>query len=134
MSVVLLDGPCEGTYSVRRSPHFLRAVISKTGKRDLLDQLNDEPRADETVHVYEADGHTWSVEQARYQGIFLCGRGMDRTAADGDYTYRADVDGETLRDRDAWREWCFAQPHSMPLYDPFTGKLDKPNHLRAVPE
>lgn len=52
--VVLLDGPAAGTYSVRRAPRLLRAVVNENGITDLLDGLADTPLPTERVHVYEA--------------------------------------------------------------------------------
>jgi len=113
-SVVLLDGPAAGRYSVRRAPYFLRAVIARDGRLDLLDQLHDEPRPVERVHVYEAAGPLWSAEAERRAGTIIC----PPPGASGEYRHRPDVDGEQLRETEAWREWCRSQPGAEDLYEP----------------
>lgn len=114
--VVLLDGPAAGRYGVRRAPHFLRAVVARSdGRVDLLDQLHDEPRPIEDVHVYEATGPTWDAESSARRGTFLC----PPPGASGEYRHRPDVDGETVRTTAAWRAWARAQlVVSVELYDP----------------
>jgi len=116
--VVLEDGPAAGTYSVRRAPYFLRAVVSRSDARvDLLDQLYDEPRAIEAVHVYEAiPGTIWDPDTLARTGTFLC----PPPAASGRYRHRADVDGEQLRMTAAWRAWARAQPAPVELLDGVT--------------
>ena len=114
MSLVLEDGPAKGRYSVRRAPHFLRAVTGANGHRDILDQLGDEPFLSEVVHVYEAVRPTWSAEASRRSGVIVC----PPPGASGTYRHRADVDGEQLRTSTDWRAWCRAQPVDVELYDP----------------
>jgi hypothetical protein len=116
--VVLEDGPAAGRYTVRRAPHFLRAVVSRSdGRVDLLDQLYDEPRPIETVHVYEAAPHSiFDPDTLSRTGTFLC----PPPAASGRYHHRADVDGESVRTTEAWRAWARAQPATVPLLDGVT--------------
>jgi len=114
--VVLADGPAAGHYSIRRAPHFLRAVRFET-VQDVLDQLNDTPRLGETVYVYELDtSEPWfdpeSFERATL--AIIC----PPPGARGTYRHRADVDGETLRETEAWRAWCRAQPGAGAYRDP----------------
>lgn len=53
MPTKFLDGPAQGiVLSLRRAPSLLRLVRSDKGEWDALDQLEDKPRFDETVHVY----------------------------------------------------------------------------------
>ena len=112
--MVLDDGPARGRYSTRRAPHFLRAVVAPDGKVDLLDQLNDGPRVDEVVHVYEAVGQTFCPDtMARTGFAIIC----PPPGASGTYRHRADVDGEQLRSTEAWRTWCRAQAVDLPLVD-----------------
>lgn len=122
--VVLLDGPAAGTYTVGRAPHFLRAVVSRSdGRVDLLDQLHDEPRPIEAVHVYEAEpGSIFDPDTLARTGTFLC----PPPAASGRYHHRVDVDGETLRTTSAWREWARAQPATVPLLDGVTLERREP--------
>ncbi len=116
--VVLVDGPAAGTYSVRRAPYFLRAVMNnRSGTRDLLDQLNDEPRPIEAVYVYEAEpGSLWDPDMLARTGTFIC----PPPGAHGRYHHRADVDGEQLRTTAAWRAWARAQPAPAELLDGIT--------------
>lgn len=116
--VVLADGPCAGSYSVKRAPHFLRAVAGRTdGHTDLLDQLNDVPLPREAVYVYELDtNEPWFDPESfqRATHAIIC----PPPGASGTYRHRADVDGEQLRETAAWREWCVAQPGSGAYRDP----------------
>ena len=115
--VVLEDGPAAGSYSVRRAPFFLRAVVTADGQRDLLDQLQDSPRDDEMVYVYEAEPYsTFDPDMLARVGTFLC----PPPAASGRYRYRPDVDGEALRSTEAWREWARKEPAPVALLDGIT--------------
>lgn len=116
----LIDGPAAGAYSVARAPHYLRAVVGPSGRKDLLDQLEDVPAEGETVHVYEAVSE---VTRA-----FVCGRsgGLGGEREWATYRHRADVDGGLLRDTDAWRAWCRAQisTNGGPTWDPVDPAFD----------
>lgn len=115
--VVLEDGPAAGTYSVRRAPHFLRAVVSPTGHLDLLDRLDDTPLPGEVVSVYEAvPGTIFDPDTLARTGTFICPPPCVR----GSYRHRVDVDGEQLRTTEAWRRWARSQPTSVPLLDGVT--------------
>jgi hypothetical protein len=114
--VVLEDGPAAGRYSVRRAPYFLRAVVDRSGRCDLLDQLGDQPMPGETVHVYEATGILFDPDTMARMGTFLC----PRPGASGTYRHRADVDGEQLRETAAWRAWTRAEPADRELLDGVT--------------
>lgn len=116
--VHLLDGPAAGRFSIRRAPHFLRAVVDRrSGKVDLLDQLNDEPMPYEAVHVYEAEpGSIFDPDTLARTGTFLC----PPPGAVGRYHHRADVAGEQLRTTGAWRAWARAEPTSVPVLDGVT--------------
>lgn len=101
--ITLTGGPAEGTYAVARAPLYLRAVVAADGKRDVCDLLTDEPRAGESVHVYRQTvnrGHMHINRGGRGSGFY----------AVADYEHMPDVDGEALREADAWREWANAQP------------------------
>lgn len=94
----LLDGPAAGEFSTRRAPWLLRAVIGPLGAADVLDMPEDEPGADETIHVYEIVTGTFS------QG-FACFRGRGARGgafATGDYRHLPEVDGEAVRERADW--------------------------------
>jgi hypothetical protein len=109
----LLDGPAGPIdLALRRAPIFLRVVVDRrSGKVDALDQLDDVPMPGEAVHVYEAvPGTTFAFRS----DVFVCVRGpggmRQAATALGDYRHRLDVDGESVRETDAWRAWCLAQP------------------------
>lgn len=51
--VSFLDGPAKGVVlQLRRVPMLLRVVQDRGGAWDALDQLDDEPRRGESIHVY----------------------------------------------------------------------------------
>jgi hypothetical protein len=96
-----LDGPAAGaSLALRRAPIFLRVVIGPRGKVDALDQLDDEPNANESVHVYRkrVDGPRGHV----------CGRPGGCFEL-GEYRYLPDAPGEELRAKAAWRTWVEQQ-------------------------
>jgi hypothetical protein len=105
-----LDGPAAGqTLMNARAPHFLRVITAEPGHGptlDCLDQLYDVAEPHELVHVYE-------LVPGTYHGVALVRLGRPATCIDmatGDYRHRADVDGESVRDNEAWRAWCLHQP------------------------
>ena len=82
----LKDGPVAGTYMCKRAPFWLRAVVDANGKKDVLDQLDDEPAATEKVYVYRCVSEVGHVHINAKRG-----RGFYAMA---DYEYLADVDGD----------------------------------------
>lgn len=100
MSLTLKGGPVEGHYMCQRAPYWLRAVVAADGKRDVLDQLEDEPAADETIYVYRRVG------QAGHVHLNMADRRKSGFYALAEYEFREDVDGELLRDTNDWREWA----------------------------
>lgn len=106
--LTFLDGPAEGeVLACHRAPAYLRVVQSLGGKWDALDQLEDEPAPRETIHVYARQGADPPPIVHLNMGSIREGSGFYPLA---DYRHRADVDGESVRDTEAWREWCRAQP------------------------
>jgi len=121
--LILEDGPAAGRFTVRRAPHFLRAVVADDGTIDLLDQLHDQPLRSERLYVYEAvPGSIFDPDTLARTGTFLC----PQPAASGRYHHRADVDGETVRTTDAWRSWARTQPATVPLLDGVTLERREP--------
>lgn len=120
MPSTFMDGPAAGLgLDMRRAPLYLRLVQDASGKWDALDQLDDEPRDGETIHVYEA--------ATPPSAVFACGRG--RGAGGGRYEYavyrHVDVDVEALglRDTDTWRAWANARGEaSQRGFDPLAGE------------
>ena len=119
----LLDGPCKGTFMVKRAPLFLRAVAKPVllprerdaeegqirtdfGECDVLDQLNDTPADGEQVFVYQLQGKAGSFHiHARGKD----GKALSGWYAMGEYKYLPDVDGEQLRDNVKWQAWVIQQ-------------------------
>lgn len=99
--IKLLDGPAQGTYLAHRAPIFLRAVIDQNSiKRDVLDQVEDQPREIEKVHIYQIQG----VPQTIHLNLGKKrGNGFYQSA---EYHHLTDVDGERLRDNNQWQQWC----------------------------
>ena len=97
--ITLNDGPAAGSYAVTRAPKYIRAVVGPLGKRKVLDQLTDDPNPTERVYVYVR------VDKA---GTIRLGVGGRRAVIDqvGTYRWLAVVDGDALRDRQAWRNWA----------------------------
>lgn len=99
---------------------FLRAVVNRAGEKDILDQLDDEPKAQEKVYVYVmvASGGTMHVRSRI--------RGMSGFYASAEYEWLEDVDGELLRDNQAWHEWVVSKAESLGYtVDRETGKAEK---------
>lgn len=89
-------GPADGrSLSCRRAPIFLRVVIGPRGKLDALDQLLDEPRKTETIHVYRKRDGSGGHVCVRPGGCFEM----------GEYDYLPDVVGEEMRETSVWRAW-----------------------------
>lgn len=111
--VRILDGPAAGrAFELARAPIFLRLVHSADGW-DALDQLEDEPRQDETVHVYRKVPGTEGV-------VFACGRGSGRSRRGGryetgDYRHVEDANHEAMRETHVWRQWCEDQAEAEGL-------------------
>lgn len=96
--MTLEDGPVAGSYMAKRAPVYMRAVKSVTGKRDVLDLLNDAPRGDESIHVYKLNSGVGNVHVNR-------GPGKSGFSVLARYRHLPGVDGEALRSNDAWRKW-----------------------------
>lgn len=115
--ITLKDGPAQGSYAVKRAPLFLRAVVGPGNKQDVLDQLDDTPRADERVYIYRLEG------EVGWAHVHFGGKDRARTGfyATGTYRHLADVDGEALRETAAWRQWCIS--HAGSPVNPQTGEI-----------
>lgn len=102
--ITFRDGPAAGTLlQLRRSPFVLRVVVADDGTIDALDQLDDEPEAGESIHVYRmvedrGSYHLWGTDE----------RGR-RTRFSGRSALYALVehppDDETARETELWRAW-----------------------------
>ena len=100
----LADGPAAGEYATDRAPIYLRGVVSPHGNCDVLDQADDAPRPREKVNVYRRT-------KVDPQQVIFCMRGREGCLVTtfADYEHLSDVDGQKLRDNDAWLSWCRAQ-------------------------
>ena len=104
--LILSDGPAEGHYETQRAPLFLRAVVPTRGKKDVLDQLDDVPGEGERVSVYRRTNSAAA-------SMLICrsghGGSSSRITGTAEYEHLAGVDGEALRDKPTWQEWCTHQ-------------------------
>lgn len=101
-----LDGPAEGQIlELGRAPLLLRAVVNVAGEWDALDQLDDEARKDETIHVYWLAVRSPSWSYIDYRDKAGRRRGS-RSIAAAYVTYPDPPDDEVLRDNQRWRSWC----------------------------
>ena len=105
--MVLKDGPAAGTYMALRAPLYLRAVVGPKDDSDVLNELEDSPGPREWVSVYR------QVSLSGQASIMLSRPRRCVRVSICEYVHMPDVDGQTLRDNDAWREW--AQAHLEPL-------------------
>ena len=110
--IILHGGPADGAYAVTRAPLFLRALVSPSGKTDVLDQLDDEPRPRERVSVYR---RTTTPDQIGV--VFICGRSRSASgpSVSAAYEHLPDVDGQAVRETAAWRSWV-SQRHEVAEY------------------
>lgn len=113
--ITLIGGPVAGTYMVKRAPVYLRAVVGAAGQgKDVLNELDDSPGPDEKVFVYKLEGEALPVHllmsPRRLSGFYMMGK----------YNYLPDVDGELLRETDAWRRWVIEHSPGRSV-DPETG-------------
>lgn len=98
-----VDGPARGQkLSLRRAPIFLRVVEYRMAF-DALDQLEDEPKPEESIHLYRIKG--------KPGGMFVTKRG-----GGGGYYPIAEYavvpnppSDEVLRDKQKWHDWVMKQ-------------------------
>lgn len=98
-----LDGPASGQcLTLGRAPFLLR--VTQDGRTfDALDQVGDEPRAEERLHAYKL-----------VEGPDLCHLRIARPGRSGFYllaTYAvvaAQPRDRDMRTREAWVAWCTA--------------------------
>ena len=100
MRLNLDGGPTTGSYISDRAPFFLRAITDGEGRMAVLAQLDDYPSPEDAVHVYRQSG----------RGI-ACSFGANKGCVSFyEYEHLADVDGELVRENEAWRDWVQARP------------------------
>jgi hypothetical protein len=88
---------------VKRAPRFLRAVLSSTGEKDVLDKWDDVAQGRESISVYEL--------QPPGAGSVHINRGHRGSGfyATGTYRWLDHIEGEALRDNAVWSEWAERQ-------------------------
>jgi hypothetical protein len=107
--VTFLDGPAVGVQlQLRRIPLYLRVVHSGQRTWDALDQLDDEPKRNETIYVYRRD------ERQQPTKYHLCFRSRNKRASGVywtcDYRFVAEQPADELvRSTEAWRAWVTEQ-------------------------
>lgn len=104
--VKFVDGPAAGVIlEIRRAPKLLRVVVDDAGKWDALDQLDDKPRLNETVHVYRLASEVTNVH--------LCRRGRGARSgwvAIAEYRhYAQQPDKATGIHQRLWQAWATAR-------------------------
>ena len=123
----LLDGPVAGVFLVNRAPMFLRAVIDdRTNEKDVLDQIDDEPKSTESLFVYEIQG------AAGWVHLLMSPRSKSGFFAAGEYKHIDEIDGEpidtkAIRNNDTWRAWVMARTKARGLVvNPINGAIQGP--------
>lgn len=104
MSTLFIDGPAAGKrLELRRAPYYLRVVINRAGEVDALDQLDDEPKPDEAIHVY--------YESTNLGSGIACSRGKGcRPFNVNEYRLNAEQPtDEQARDFEKWEAWAGEQ-------------------------
>lgn len=114
MGVSFEDGPAKGqSLMLQRAPLFLRAVRSRNGKWDALDQLEDQAKPTEAVYAYIRVGEP-GVAFIDYRG--RGGRREGRRLATAEYRIvQAGIAEPIKRNNDEWTAWCFARPESIAI-------------------
>ena len=93
-------------------------MVDQQGNTDVLDQLTDTAERTESLHVYERIGEPSGMTTLQMSGRGGRGRCCVTSIA-AEYRHLSDVDGEAMRDFEAWRDWCLA--HAPPTsIDPMT--------------
>lgn len=101
----LVDGPAKGAYSVKRAPIFLRAVVdSVSGDTDVLNEVEDLPHLTEKVFVYKQTG-----EAPMTAHLLMSPRSKSGFYTFIKYKHIGSIDGETMRDNEAWKKYVAAQ-------------------------
>jgi hypothetical protein len=101
--IEFLDGPAAGQrLMLKRAPLYLR-VTEMLGEWDGLDQIEDEPRREETLYAYRVEGERSQVHiLKRGPGSGFYARAYYRFIAQ----QPADA---VMRDQVQWQQWCREQ-------------------------
>lgn len=100
--ITFLDGPAKGTtLDLKRAPKYLRVAIDAKGEVDALDQLDDTPRDDETLHAYRMVG-----QPTRYH-VCRSPRKLSGWHNQAEYEMVDEQpQDEVLRDTQRWQQWA----------------------------
>jgi hypothetical protein len=102
-----IDGPaaCDAAQGLclRRAPRFLRVVVDSAGKWDALDQLDDKPKLNETIHVYELVANDGWIHLQRVDSR---GRRCGGTYQRATYRYHSTPDRKIVAVKTQWQAWC----------------------------
>lgn len=118
--ITFTNGPADGkTLMIRRVPFFLRVVsraVTNGVELDALDQLEDTPQPDESIHVYLRQPGT----KANAVHLNLRGKSGSGWYARGSYKLSPvqPVEDVYMRDALAWENWCKRRAeaqHAEPL-------------------
>jgi hypothetical protein len=85
LSALVLDGPCAGTYDVRRATKRMVFSRAADGRTYALDEDGDQVEEGEEAFVYETDGSAG----------FMCGRGPGLPCRTITYAIAATMDAAT---------------------------------------
>lgn len=101
------NGPAAAkTLRLHRAPLFLRVVIAQDGTVDALDNLDNEPRDDEAIHVYRRDGEPGTVHIDGTRN----GRRFSEWLITAEYRlHREQPTDETARNNVKWTAWAQEQ-------------------------
>lgn len=106
------DGPAKGQHlNLKRTPIYLR-VVEENGTWDALNEVEDEPKPSETVHVYLMSKHlgTCHINAGRGRGGFY-----------NIVEYRhldVQVPQQILRNGDQWTKWVNEYNKANPAPEP----------------
>lgn len=99
------DGPAaRESLMIRRAPPYLRVVVTRCGKWDALDQLDDQPKPKEQIYAYR-----------RTKKLGMCHIKASKRSASGFYPIaeyafiEPQPPEEVMRSTEQWRAWCLAQ-------------------------
>lgn len=99
--VKFIDGPANGAeLSLRRAPKYLRVVVGINGLVDALDQKEDKPTKEESVHAYIQCWRSYHFGWmcTRNSGCFIVG--------DFNYKFMSEQPSdEVIRDLSSWEQW-----------------------------
>lgn len=130
--VTFLDGPAaRECLMLRRAPLYLRVTFNPRAKGDqwdALDQLTDEPKPHEQIHVYRREG------PGRRMHLNCRPRSAGGIYAAAEYRIIDNPPPEaTVRSTEAWRLWCLDRAMLEKVPSPGQLKNAKPVPSSSIP-